>query len=148
MAARHSAQPRPPQPATYQDVLDAPPHMVAEIINGTLNTQPRPAAPHALASSRMGSNLDNPFGMGKDGPGGWWIIDEPELHLNDDILVPDMAGWRKETMPDYPDTAFFDIAPDWACEVLSPSTRKVDLLEKRARPNKGTKPDMALALRY
>ena len=132
MAARQSTHPLPPHPATYQDVLDAPPHMVAEIINGTLNTQPRPAARHGLASSYLGDELVGPFGKGRgDGPGGWWIIDEPELHLGDDILVPDLAGWRKETMPDYPDTAFFDLAPDWACEVLSPSTRKVDLLEKR-----------------
>ena len=121
-----------PTPATYQDVLDAPPHKVAEIIAGTLHTQPRPASPHALASSYLGDELVGPFGKGSgDGPGGWWIIDEPELHLGTDILVPDLAGWRKDTMPDYPDAAFFDIAPDWACEVLSPSTRKIDLLEKR-----------------
>ena len=92
MAARHSAQPLPPQPATYQDVLDAPPHMVAEIINGTLNTQPRPAAPHALAGSSLGGELNFTFQKGRDGPGGWWIIFEPELHLGDDILVPDLAG--------------------------------------------------------
>lgn len=131
MASSHPARPLPPKPATYQDVLDAPPHMVAEIINGTLHTQPRPAMPHARASSVMGGKISPPFDFGHEGPGGWWIIDEPELHLGDDILVPDLAGWCKETMPDYPDTAFFDLAPDWVCEVLSPSTRKVDLLEKR-----------------
>lgn len=117
--------------ATYQDVLDAPPHMVAEVINGALHTQPRPAMPHALASSNLGIELGLPFGRGRDGPGGWWIVDEPELHLGADILVPDLAGWRRKTMPDYPDTASCTIAPDWVCEVLSPSTRKIDLLEKR-----------------
>ena len=117
--------------ATYQDVLDAPEHMVAEIVGGTLHTQPRPASRHALASSRLGTNLDGPFGMGRGGPGGWWIIDEPELHLGSDILVPDLAGWRRERLPEYPDAAFFDLAPDWVCEVLSPGTRRIDQVGKR-----------------
>ena len=89
--------------ATYQDVLDAPAHLVAEIINGTLHTHPRSASRHALATSNLG----------------------------DEIVVPDLAGWRRERMPDYPDTAYFTLAPDWVCEALSASTRKVDLHEKR-----------------
>ncbi len=117
--------------ATYQDVLDAPPHKVAEIIAGTLHTHPRPASRHAWASSGMGYELTGPFQRGRGGPGGWWIIDEPELHLGYDILVPDLAGWRRESMPVYPDAAFFDIAPDWVCEVLSPSTRRLDMTSKR-----------------
>ena len=117
--------------ATYQDVLDAPAHRVAEIIDGTLYTHPRPAMPHALASSRLGGELTGPFDRARGGPGGWWIIDEPELHLDEDILVPDLAGWRRERMPDYPDTAYVTLAPDWVCEVLSPSTRRLDLQEKR-----------------
>ena len=122
-----AAEPR----ATYQDVLDAPPHRVAEIVDGTLYTHPRPAAPHALASSALGHDLGSPFQYGRGGPGGWWIIDEPELHLGEDILVPDLAGWRRERMPDYPDAAYFTLAPDWVCEVLSASTRNVDLHGKR-----------------
>ena len=117
--------------ATYQDVLNAPAHLVAEIINGTLHTHPRPASRHALAASNLGVELGSPFGKGRGGPGGWWIIDEPELHLDEEIMVPDLAGWRRERMPDYPDTAYFTLAPDWVCEVLSPSTRKLDLHEKR-----------------
>ena len=117
--------------ATYQDVLDAPPHMVAEVLAGTLHTHPRPAARHAWASSRLGGRLDGSFNPGAGGPGGWWIVDEPELHLGDDIVVPDLAGWRRETMPEYPDAAYFDVAPDWACEVLSPATRRIDQNEKR-----------------
>ena len=117
--------------ATYQDVLDAPAHKVAEIISGTLHTQPRPAMRHAWASSIIGGELVNPFGRGRDGPGGWWIVFEPELHLSGDILVPDLAGWRRETMPVYPDTAYCTVAPDWACEVLSPSTRRIDTTAKR-----------------
>ena len=117
--------------ATYQNVLDAPANCVAEIVDGTLYTHPRPAMPHALASSALGNDLGNPFQFGRGGPGGWWIIDEPELHLGEDILVPDLAGWRREWMPDYPDTAYVTLPPDWVCEVLSASTRRLDLQEKR-----------------
>jgi len=117
--------------ATYQDVLDAPPHRLAEIVGGTLYTNPRPATPHARASSSLGVKIGGPFDYNADGPGGWWIIDEPELHLGEDVLVPDLAGWRRERMPEYPDTAYFTLAPDWVCEVLSPSTRKLDLHGKR-----------------
>ena len=117
--------------ATYQDVLDAPEHRVAEIVEGTLHTHPRPAAPHVRASSVLGRKIGSPYDDEIDGPGGWWIIDEPELHLGDDILVPDLAGWRRERMPDYPDTANFTLAPDWVCEVLSASTRRFDLHGKR-----------------
>ena len=117
--------------ATYQDVLDAPAHRVAEIVDGTLYTWPRPAPPHAVASSRLGFDLVGPFDRGRGGPGGWWIIDEPELHLAEDILVPDLAGWRRERMAALPDTAYFNLAPDWVCEVLSASTRRFDLHGKR-----------------
>ena len=119
------------RPATYQDVLDAPEHRVAEIVDGTLHTHPRPAMPHALASSALQSDLSNTFQFGRGGPGGWWIIFEPELHLGEDVLVPDLAGWRRERMPDYPDTAYVSLPPDWVCEVLSASTRRLDLQEKR-----------------
>ena len=117
--------------ATYQDVLDAPEHMVAEIIAGIPYTQPRPAMPHARASSAIGVELGGPFDRGRGGPGGWWTVDEPELHLGEDILVPDLAGWRRETMPEFPDAAYCTVVPDWVCEVLSSSTRRIDLHEKR-----------------
>jgi len=116
---------------TYQGVLDAPAHQVAEMVNGTLYTHPRPAMPHAFASSSLGDELVSPFGKGRGGPGGWWIIDEPELHLGEEIVVPDLAGWRRERMPEYPGTAYVTLAPDWVCEVLSASTRRLDLHEKR-----------------
>ena len=117
--------------ATYQDVLDAPRHLVAEVLAGALYTHPRPAMRHARASSGMGAKLSPPFDYGDGGPGGWWIIDEPELHLGADIVVPDLAGWRRETMPEFPDAAYCTISPDWVCEVLSPSTRRIDQNEKR-----------------
>ena len=128
-AQRRDSSPQPR--ATYQDVLDAPLHRVAEIVDGVLHTNPRPAMPHALATSSLGNDLGGPFQFGRGGPGGWWIIFEPELHLGEDILVPDLAGWRRERMPDYPEAAYCTLAPDWVCEVLSASTRKLDLHGKR-----------------
>lgn len=119
-------------PATYQDVLDAPPHMVAEVVAGILHTQPGPAKRHAWASSVMGVEIGAPFGRGKGGPGGWLIMDNPELHLAEDIIVPDIAGWRLETMSEDMEGAHLTQAPDWVCEVLSPPTRQFDLDEKRA----------------
>ena len=131
MAPSQAALKRPRRRATYQDVIDAPMHMVAEVVDGSLHTHPRPAMPHALASSSLGVEIGSPFHKGRGGPGGWWIVDEPELHLGEDILVPDLAGWRRERMPDFPDTAFVTLAPDWVCEVLSPSTRDLDRHGKR-----------------
>lgn len=118
--------------ATYQDVLEAPPHQVAEIIDGKLYTHPRPASPHAFAGSGLGGIINPTFQYGRNGPGGWWIIDEPELHLGEDIVVPDIAGWRRVRMPDFPLAAYFTLVPDWVCEVLSPSTRRLDLGKKKA----------------
>ena len=117
--------------ATYQDVLDAPENMVAELIEGALHLQPRPALRHARASSTLGVEIGGPFDRGRGGPGGWWILDEPELHLGADVLVPDLAGWRRERMPAFPDAPWTDLAPDWVCEVLSPGTRRLDLTDKR-----------------
>ena len=112
--------------ATYQDLLAVPDHLVAEILDGELVTQPRPASRHALAASVLGVELGAPFHRGKGGPGGWILLDEPELHLHGDVLVPDLAGWRRERMPEVPDAPAFELAPDWVCEVLLPSTAATD----------------------
>jgi Uma2 family endonuclease len=119
------------RPADYKDVLDAPPNMVAELVEGALHLHPRPAFRHARASSSLGDELMSPFDKGRGGPGGWWILDEPELHLAENVLVPDLAGWRRERMPAFPDAPWTELAPDWACEVLSPGTRQLDLTDKR-----------------
>lgn len=116
--------------ATYEDLCAVPEHLVAEIIDGVLITNPRPAARHATASSSLGGELYGPFYRGRGGPGGWVILDEPELHLHGDIVVPDLAGWRRERMPEVPDATAFELAPDWVCEVLSPSTTSIDRTEK------------------
>ncbi|MGB5735345.1 MAG: Uma2 family endonuclease [Thiohalocapsa sp.] len=112
--------------ATYEDLLALPEHLVGEIMRGALYTQPRPAPRHARAYSALGYLIGGPFDGGLGGPGGWWIIDEPELHLGGDILVPDLAGWRRKRMPALPETAWFELAPDWVCEILSPSTAATD----------------------
>jgi len=118
------------KPATYADLCAVPAHQVAQIINGELIVQPRPAPKHVLAASGMGGKLMNPFHYGDGGPGGWWILIEPELHLGKEVIVPDIAGWRRERMPKLPETAYFSLAPDWVCEVLSPSTAQIDRVAK------------------
>lgn len=120
--------------ATYEDVLNAPPNMVAEVVFGTLYTQARPAMRHAAAGSGLGVLLGGPFRYGIGGPGGWVIVDEPELHLGSepDILVPDIAGWRRERYDVPQDAKWVAIAPDWVCEVLSPSTARLDRSDKMA----------------
>jgi Uma2 family endonuclease len=108
-----------------------PPEKVAQLIHGELIVAPRPAARHALASSNLGSALGGfSHSSGGGGPGGWWILDEPELHFGENVLVPDLAGWRRERLPSIPDAAFFTLAPDWVCEVTSPSTRAIDRVRK------------------
>jgi len=115
-----------------------PDRFIAEIVGGILHTQPRPARRHAVATTALSEELGPPFKRGRGGPGGWVILYEPELHLGSmpDILVPDLAGWRRERMPDAigDDDAppYYDLSPDWVCEVLSPRTERFDRGEKIA----------------
>lgn len=118
--------------ATYADLEVLPAHLVGELIAGRLIASPRPGPKHARAASDLGGILGPPFRFGRGGPGGWWILDEPELHLGQDVLVPDLAAWRRERLPRIPDTAYFELVPDWVCEVLSPSTERLDRGEKLA----------------
>jgi Uma2 family endonuclease len=116
--------------ATYEDLIGVSSHLVAELINGQLITSPRPAPPHARAASSLNGELHGPFDRGRGGPGGWIILYEPELHLSGDVLVPDIAGWRRERMSALPQSSAFELAPDWVCEVLSPSTAAMDRTAK------------------
>lgn len=116
--------------ATYDDLLALPRIVVGEIIGGELHTQPRLGGPHAAVASLLGMVLGNPFHRGSGGPGGWIILDEPELHLGADILVPHLSGWRRTRMPEVPDAAAFNLPPDWVAEVLSPSTAALDRVQK------------------
>lgn len=119
--------------ATYQDVLDAPEHMVAELIDGELHLFPRPAQPHAIAGSVIGMVIGSAFHLGSTGPGGWWIEDEPELHLGPHVLVPDVAGWIRAEVDLDLSAAYVETPPAWICEVLSPSTHRVDRMKKLPR---------------
>jgi Uma2 family endonuclease len=118
------------RPATYADLQRVPDTKIAELIEGVLHTQPRPGSPHAQATSTLGEELGPPFKRGKGGPGGWIILDEPEVHLGGNVLVPDLAGWRRETMPELPEVAYFELRPDWVCEAISPSTGRHDRVRK------------------
>lgn len=120
-----------PRSARYEDLLALPDHLVGEIIDGELSVSPRPAGHHALAASSLGFALGPPFAFGSGGPGGWWILDEPELHLGADVVVPDLAGWRRARMAAVPSDASFTLPPDWICEVLSAGTARLDRGRKR-----------------
>jgi Uma2 family endonuclease len=112
--------------ATYADVEALPDHVVGEILAGDLYASPRPRFRHARAAGWLDRRLGPPFDEGSGGPGGWWIFIEPELHLGEDVVVPDLAGWRRERLPVFPDVAYLELAPDWICEILSPSTERID----------------------
>lgn len=118
-------------PADLHAALEAlPEHQVGEILGGELHVQPRPAKPHARAASKLAITLGGAFYRGVDGPGGWVILLEPELRLGADVLVPDLAGWRREHLRGDDDLPYFTRAPDWVCEVSSPSTRRADRVLK------------------
>jgi len=118
------------RPATYADLEAVPSHLVAEIINGELVTTRALAPIHSSTSSVLGCVVGGPFALGIGGPGGWTVLDKPEIHLGPDVLVPDLAGWRLERMPKLPETAYFELRPDWICEILSPSTAARDRAQK------------------
>jgi Uma2 family endonuclease len=120
------------RPATYADLVALPDTLVAEVVDGELHASPRPAPRHALAGSAIGGRLVQPYQDGAGGPGGWWILDEPELHLGPNVLVPDLGGWRRSRLPQLPETTYFSLSPDWICEVLSPSTAQLDRAKKLA----------------
>ena len=119
------------RPATYADIEALPEHLVGEILFGALVTHPRPHRRHGGAATSLTDEVVGPFQKGRGGPGGWLFVAEPELHLGPHITVPDIAGWRRERMTEPPDQAFFEVPPDWICEILSNRTEKHDKGDKR-----------------
>jgi Uma2 family endonuclease len=111
--------------ATYDDLVRVPEHYVAEMFDGELYASPRPAYPHSRAAGVLHAKLGDALDFG-DGPCEWFFYIEPELHFGNDVLVPDVAGWRRERLPSLPKDAYLTLAPDWICEVLSPSTEYID----------------------
>ncbi|MCB1741809.1 MAG: Uma2 family endonuclease [Gammaproteobacteria bacterium] len=118
--------------ASHEDLLGVPSRLVAEILNGRLVTHPRPPPRQAFAASSLRHELIGPFQKGRGGPGGWCISGEPELHMGADVMVPDIAGWRREHLHTLPETAGIETAPDWVCEILSPTTARDDRVVKMA----------------
>jgi Uma2 family endonuclease len=116
--------------ATYADIEALPKNLTGEIINGDLYVSPRPAGPHATAASVLIMDIGSAFHRGRGGPGGWLILDEPELHLGSNVMVPDIAGWRRERLAEAPNDHRFTVAPDWVCEVLSPNNASYDRIKK------------------
>jgi Uma2 family endonuclease len=119
-----------PRSATYTDLEALPANMVGEIVHGVLHAHPRPSPRHAIASNALSGELTSPFQKGVRGPGDWIFMDEPELHFGPNVVVPDLAGWRRERLPHLPQTPFIEMPPDWLCEVLSPSTQSFDRTDK------------------
>ncbi len=119
------------RPATYADLEAVHPHLVAELLGGELVTHPRPVPKHAVAALNLSSELGDAFYRGRSGPGGWIFASEPELHLGADVMVPEIAGWRRERLPQFPENAYIETPPDWVCEVISPSTESYDRGIKR-----------------
>jgi Uma2 family endonuclease len=115
--------------ARYDDLCRVPDRFIAEILDGDLYASPRPALPHARATTVLLSRLGAVFDLG-DEPGGWIMLFAPELHFGNDVLVPDIAGWRRERLPSVPDVAYLTLAPDWICEVVSPATETIDRGQK------------------
>jgi Uma2 family endonuclease len=115
-------------PTLYQQLEALPEGLTGEILNGQLHTQPRPAGPHARAETELSIDIGSAYGRGRGGPGGWWILVEPEIHfvIDQEVAVPDLAGWRRERMPAIPQGHRFTVVPDWVCEILSPATASKD----------------------
>ena len=126
--------------ATYKDLEAVPDGVKAEILDGDLWISPQPLPRHQHVAVRLTIELGPPFQDGRGGPGGWYLLYEPELHFNGDALVPDLAGWRSHRDLRLMDNAHITAAPDWVCEIISPSTEKIDrTLKKRLYARNGVK---------
>ena len=114
----------------YADLVALGENVIGEIVAEELHASPRPSGRHSLAGTALAGSVVPPFHFGDGGPGGWWILFEPEIHLGENVLVPDLAGWHRERMPETPETPFIELTPDWVCEIMSPSTARLDRIKK------------------
>lgn len=111
----------------WEDILAVPEGVSAEVVGGELITAPRPHPRHGSAQAVLSAEITAPFQLGRGGPGGWWILIEPDVFFGPhDIVAPDLVGWRKDRVPAFPDEQPISIRPDWICEVLSPRTARRD----------------------
>ncbi len=117
--------------ATYEDLYTIPENMTGEIINGELVVTPRPSRKHGFAATALSTKIGAPYQFGEGGGrGGWIFIVEPEIGFGENVLVPDIAGWKRERFPRAEAHNWISVAPDWICEVLSPHTARCDRAEK------------------
>jgi Uma2 family endonuclease len=138
---RNGREPEARPLAGWAEIEAAPEGLKAEVLGGELFLMPRPRVEHGHVQANLAGELSPPFGRGRGGPGGWFFAVEPDLRFSSqDIVSPDLAGWRRERMPELPSTRPIDLVPDWVCEVLSPSTAARD---RRAKADLYLRDDVA-----
>jgi Uma2 family endonuclease len=123
-----------PAKATYEALLALPEHTRAEVVDGVVELSPSPSPEHGRAQRTLGHLIGGPFDDDDDrgGPGGWWIIPEIDVRLGvHDIVRPDLAGWRRQRLPDPWGKRPIEVVPDWICEVISPNKPAHDRVTKR-----------------
>jgi Uma2 family endonuclease len=127
---------KPERSATYADLAALPEGVRGEIFDGAVETQPAPLPRHSNAQRVLGARIGGPFqdDDGRGGPGGWWIFPDVDVQLpSGDVVRPDLAGWRRERLPDPGDIQPIAVVPDWVCEIVSPTpaSRRRDRVKKR-----------------
>jgi Uma2 family endonuclease len=118
--------------ARYEDLLALPAEVRAEILDGEISTLPAPRPRHSKPEGAIRRFVGGPFDDddGFGGPGGCWIFVEVDVQLGEDVVRPDLSGWRRSRLPQ-PDSRPIAIVPDWICEVLSESNEAHDRVTKR-----------------
>jgi Uma2 family endonuclease len=120
--------------ATYADLEALPEGIRAELVGGVIVTMPAALPKHSKTARALGRFIGGPYDDddGYGGPGGWWIFPEVDVYFGPhDTMRPDLSGWRRERLPDPGDVRPIMVAPDWICEVLSPSNEAHDRVYKR-----------------
>jgi hypothetical protein len=117
--------------ATYADLVAASDLLIAEIIFGRLVTHRRGDIHHNGTLDLLMHALAPVIWNKSRHPQSWICLRRVEVHVGPHVVVPDVAGWRRRRLTPFPEADWIDIAPDWACEVLSPETAVRDRGEKR-----------------